>query len=131
MSQQEIVCMIVLLQLTIYFLAIGGFEAIKRTMQSFGGIIRKITLRPIEKYKERKRIEQQWQQYIELHKNELISELMKTAHQEMAEKRYQTEDVEDALAELSAKAGIAVQDIDGREERTWKDKTMDRFMRQV
>ena len=51
-----------------------------------------------------------------------MSELMKSAHQEMAGKQYKTEELGAAVTEFSAKfaqAGISVQDIDGQEERTW------------
>lgn len=140
MSQQEMVCLMVLAAvfcLVAFFLVCGGFEIIKEAMQSFGAIIWKITFWPVEKYRERKeivRIERQWQEYIELHKGELVSELMRSAHQEMVGEQYKTEVLGAAVAECSVKfaqAGISVQDIDGQEERTWQDKIMDRFMRRM
>ena len=88
MNQQEMVCLMVLAAvfcLAALFLIYGGFESIKEAMQSFGAVIWKITFWPVEKYREHKeivRIERQWQEYIELHKGELVSELMKSAHQE-------------------------------------------------
>lgn len=140
MNQQEMVCLMVLAAvfcLAALFLIYGGFESIKEAMQSFGAVIWKITFWPVEKYREHKeivRIERQWQEYIELHKGELVSELMKSAHQEMAGKQYKTEGLGAAVIEFFAKfaqAGISVQDIDGQEERTWQDKIMDRFMRRM
>lgn len=140
MSQQEMICLMVLAAvfcLVAFFLIRGGFEMVKEAMQSFGAIIRKITFWPLEKYRERKEIEraeQQWQEYIELHKGEIVSELMKSAHQEMVGEQYKTEVLGAAVAECSVKfaqAVISVQDIDRQEERTWKDKTMDRFMRKI
>ncbi|POP37800.1 hypothetical protein C3R19_13080 [Blautia producta] len=140
MNQQEMVCLMVLAAvfcLAALFLIYGGFESIKEAMQSFGAVIWKITFWPVEKYREHKeivRIERQWQEYIELHKGELVSELMKSAHQEMAGKQYKTEELGAAVIEFFAKfaqAGISVQDIDGQEERTWQDKIMDRFMRRM
>lgn len=140
MNQQEMVCLMVLAAvfcLAALFLIYGGFESIKEAMQSFGAVIWKITFWPVEKYREHKeivRIERQWQEYIELHKGELVSELMKSAHQEMAGKQYKNEGLGAAVIEFFAKfaqAGISVQDIDGQEERTWQDKIMDRFMRRM
>lgn len=140
MSQQEMVCLMVLAAvfcLAALFLIYGGFESIKEVMQSFGAIIWKITFWPVEKYREHKeimRIEQRWQEYIELHRGELVSELMRSAHQEMVGEQYKTEVLGAAVAECSVKlaqAGISVQDIDGQEERTWQDKIMDRFMRRM
>lgn len=140
MSQQEMVCLMVLAAvfcLAALFLIYGGFESIKEAMQSVGAIIWKITFWPVEKYREHKeivRIEQRWQEYIELHRGELVSELMRSAHQEMVGEQYKTEVLGAAVAECSVKfaqAGISVQDIDGQEERTWQDKIMDRFMRRM
>lgn len=140
MSQQEMVCLMVLAAvfcLVVLFLIRGGFELVKEAMQSFGAIIWKITFWPVEKYREHKeivRIEQRWQEYIELHRGELVSELMRSAHQEMVGEQYKTEVLGAAVAERSVKfaqAGISVQDIDGQEERTWQDKIMDRFMRRM
>ncbi len=140
MSQQEMVCLMALAAvfcLVAFFLIYGGFEIAKEAMQSFGAIIWKITFWPVEKYRERReivRIERQWMDYIESHRGELVSELMRSAHQEMVGEQYKTEVLGAAVAECSVKFaqnGISVQDIDGQEERTWQDKIMDRFMRKM
>lgn len=139
MSQQDMICLILaaVFWLIAFFLICGGFELVKEAMQSFGAIIWKITFWPVEKHREHKeimRIEQQWQEYIELHRGELVSELMRSAHQEMVGEQYKTEVLGAAVTEFSAKLkqeGISIQDIDGQEERTWQDKIMDRFMRRI
>lgn len=139
MSQQDMICLILVAVfcLIAFFLICGGFELVKEAMQSFGAIIWKIIFWPVEKHREHKeimRIEQQWQEYIELHRGELVSELMRSSHQEMVGEQYKTEVLGAAVTEFSAKLkqeGISVQDIDGQEERTWQDKIMDRFMRRI
>lgn len=140
MSQQEMMCLMALAAvfcLVAVFLIYGGFEAIKEAVERFGAIIRKIIFWPVEKYREHReivRIERQWMDYIESHRGGLVSELMRSAHQEMVGEQYKTEELGAAVTEWSAKfaqSGISVQDIDEQEERTWQDKVMDRFMQKM
>lgn len=137
MSHQETALMLVfmaILGLEALFLARGGFEMVKEAMQNIGAIIWEVISWPWRQwraYKDRKRIEQEWQEYIELHREELIAVLMKTAHQEMFGEKYTTEQALDGVAagaEMMRKAGYSTADIrEDKEERTWQDQIMGRF----
>lgn len=142
MSYQETVVMLVfmaILGLEALFLARGGFEIVKEAMRDIGAIIWKSISWPWRQwraYKDRKRIEQEWQKYIEPHRAELIDILMKTAHQEMFGEKYTTEQALDgaaAAAEMMKKTRFSSEDIqeNKEEERTWQDQIMGRFMRQM
>lgn len=142
MSYQETVIIFILIAifaLEALFLARGGFEIVKKAMQDIGAIIRATISWPWRQwraYKDRKRIEQEWQEYIEPHRAELIAILMKTAHQEMFGEKDTTEQALDgaaAAAEMMKKAGLSAEDIreNKEEERTWQDQIMGRFTRRI
>lgn len=141
MSYQETVVMFVLIAifgLETLFLARGGFEIVKEAMQDIGAIIWKSISWPWRQwraYKDRKRIEREWREYIEPHRAELIAILMKTAHQEMFGEKYTTEQALDGVAAgaaMARKAGYSTAVIrEDKEERTWQDQIMDRFTRRI
>lgn len=141
MSFEEIVFWVVII--TIFFLGTysllnGAFEVIKKICEYCGAIICKTILWPWKRWrihKNAKQTEQEWQKYIDLYRTEIITALMKTAHQEMFGERYTTEQVlagAAAGAEIMRKAGYSTEDIrEDKEERTWQDQIMGRFMRQI
>lgn len=142
MSYQETVIIFILIAifaLEALFFVRGGFEIVKEAMQDIGAIIWKSISWPWRQwraYKDRKRIEQEWQKYIEPHRAELIAVLMRTAHQEMFGEKDTTEQALDgaaAAAEMMKKTRFSSEDIweNKEEERTWQDQIMGRFMRRI
>lgn len=141
MSYQETALMFVfmaILGLEALFFARGGFEMVKKAMQNIGAIIWKSISWPWRQwrtYKDRKRIEQEWREYMNMRRAELIDALMKTAHQEMFGEKYTTEQALDGVAagaEMMKKVGYSAADIrEDKEERTWQNQIMDRFTRRI
>lgn len=117
------------------FLACGGFETIKEAMQAAGGEIWRMISWPWrlwENHKRKKWLEQQWMNYINQHKLEILDSLMKTASQEMKYKQFTTKEALEGIAEaaeMMRKDGISTEDIKtNEEERTWRENFMKRFM---
>lgn len=124
MSEQEIWLMFLSVVFCLIMFSFGGFELAKEAAEALGGIIWEILSWPVKKYRKYKavkRIEKQWQEYVVLHKGELVTELMK-----LVQEQYKTElPGKMECPDKTEQAGIA----EKQEERTWQDQIMDRFMR--
>lgn len=102
------------------FLACGGFETIKEAMQAAGGVIWNMISWPWRRYKQKKQIEQEWQQFMEERKGELAAQLMIMAQTEMfANQREWQQAEKSTVKEMKEQGG----------EKQWRDHIMDRFMR--
>lgn len=102
------------------FLACGGFETIKEAMQAAGGVIRNMISWPWRRYKQKKQIEQEWQQFMEERKGELAAQLMIMAQTEIfANQRERQQAEKSTVKEMEEQGG----------EKQWRDHIMDRFMR--
>lgn len=102
------------------FLACGGFETIKEAMQAAGGVIWNMISWPWRRYKQKKQIEQEWQQFMEERKGELAAQLMIMAQTEIFANQRERQQAEKST----------VKEIEERgEEKQWRDHIMDRFMR--
>lgn len=102
------------------FLACGGFETIKEAMQVAGGAIWNMISWPWRRHKQKKQIEQEWQQFMEEHKGELAAQLMIMAQTEIfANQRERQQAEKGAVKEMEEQGG----------EKQWRDHIMDRFMR--
>lgn len=102
------------------FLACGGFETIKEAMQVAGGAIWNMISWPWRRHKQKKQIEQEWQQFMEEHKGELAAQLMIMAQTEIfANQRERQQAEKDTVKEMEEQGG----------EKQWRDHIMDRFMR--
>lgn len=102
------------------FLACGGFETIKEAMQAAGGVIWNMISWPWRRYKQKKQIEQEWQQFMEERKGELAAQLMIMAQTEMfANQREWQQAEKSTVKEMEEQEG----------EKQWRDHIMDRFMR--
>lgn len=102
------------------FLACGGFETIKEAMQAAGGVIWNMISWPWRRYKQKKQIEQEWQQFMEERKGELAAQLMIMAQTEMfANQREWQQAEKNTVKEMEEQGG----------EKQWRDHIMDRFMR--
>ena len=102
------------------FLACGGFETIKEAMQAAGGAIWNMISWPWRRHKQKKQIEQEWQQFMEEHKGELAAQLMIMAQMEIfANQRERQQAEKGTVKEMEEQEG----------EKQWRDHIMDRFMR--
>ena len=102
------------------FLVCGGFETIKEAMQAAGGEIWRMISWPWRRHKQKKQIEQEWQQFMEERKGELAAQLMIMAQMEIFANQRERQQAEKST----------VKEIEERgEEKQWRDHIMDRFMR--
>lgn len=102
------------------FLACGGFETIKEAMQAAGGEIWRMISWPWRWHKQKKQIEQEWQQFMEERKGELAAQLMIMAQTEIfANQRERQQAEKSTVKEMEERGG----------EKQWRDHIMDRFMR--
>ena len=102
------------------FLACGGFETIKEAMQAAGGEIWRMISWPWRRHKQKKQIEQEWQQFMEERKGELAAQLMIMAQTEIfANQRERQQAEKGTVKEMEEQGG----------EKQWRDHIMDRFMR--
>lgn len=102
------------------FLACGGFETIKEAMQAAGGVIWNMISWPWRRRKQKKQIEQEWQQFMEERKGELAAQLMIMAQTEIfANQRERQKAEKSTVKEMEEQGG----------EKQWRDHIMDRFMR--
>lgn len=102
------------------FLACGGFETIKEAMQAAGGEIWRMISWPWRRHKQKKQIEQEWQQFMEERKGELAAQLMIMAQTEIfANQRERQQAEKGTVKEMEEQEG----------EKQWRDHIMNRFMR--
>lgn len=102
------------------FLACGGFETIKKAMQAAGGEIWRMISWPWRWHKQKKQIEQEWQQFMEERKGELAAQLMIMAQTEIFANQRERQQAEKSTVKEMEERG---------EEKQWRDHIMDRFMR--
>lgn len=97
----------------------GGFENIKEAMQAAGGAIWNMITWPWRWHKQKKQIEQEWQQFMEERKGELAAQLMIMVQTEIfADQRERQQAGKDAVEEMEEQEG-------GKQ---WKENFMKRFM---
>lgn len=123
MNYQEIEVLTVTLLIIMtegVFLACGGFETIKEAMQAAGGAIWNMISWPWRRHKQKKQIEQEWQQFMEERKGELAAQLMIMAQTEIFANQREWQQAEKSI----------VKEVEEQEgEKQWRDHIMDRFMR--
>lgn len=102
------------------FLACGGFETIKKAMQEAGGEIWRMISWPWRWHKQKKQIEQEWQQFMEERKGELAAQLMIMAQTEIFANQRERQQAEKSTVKEMEERG---------EEKQWRGHIMDRFMR--
>lgn len=123
MNYQEIEVLTVTLLIIMtegVFLACGGFETIKKAMQAAGGAIWRMISWPWRRHKQKKQIEQEWQQFMEERKGELAAQLMIMAQTEIFANQREWQQAEKSI----------VKEVEEQEgEKQWRDHIMDRFMR--
>ena len=101
------------------FLACGGFETIKEAMQEAGGEIWRMISWPWRRHKQKKQIEQEWQQFMEERKEELAAQLMIMAQVEIFANQGERKQAKKRTTE----------EMEGREVgKQWRENFMKRFM---
>ncbi len=123
MNYQEIEVLTVTLLIIMtegVFLACGGFETIKEAMQAAGGVIWNMISWPWRRHRQKKQIEQEWQQFMEERKEELAAQLMIMAQTEIFANQRERQQAEKSTVKEMEERG---------EEKQWRDHIMDRFMR--
>lgn len=123
MNYQEIEVLTVTLLIIMtegVFLACGGFETVKKAMQAAGGAIWRMISWPWRRHKQKKQIEQEWQQFMEERKGELAAQLMIMAQTEIFANQREWQQAEKSILK-------EVEEQEG--EKQWRDHIMDRFMR--
>ena len=123
MNYQEMEMLTVILLITVtegVFLACGGFETIKEAMQAAGGVIWNMISWPWRRHRQKKQIEQEWQQFMEERKEELAAQLMIMAQTEIFANQRERQQAEKSTVKEMEERG---------EEKQWRDHIMDRFMR--
>lgn len=101
------------------FLACGGFETIKEAMQEAGGEIWRMISWPWRRHKQKKQIEQEWQQFMEERKEELAAQLMIMAQVEIFANQGERKQAKKRTTE----------EMEGREGgKQWRENFMKRFM---
>ena len=101
------------------FLACGGFETIKEAMQAAGGEIWRMISWPWRRHKQKKQIEQEWQQFMEERKEELAAQLMIMAQVEIFANQGERKQAKKRTTE----------EMEGREGgKQWRENFMKRFM---
>lgn len=122
MNYQEIEVLTAVLLIIVMegvFLACGGFETIKTVMQAAGGAIWCMISWPWRRHKQKKQIEQEWQQFMEERKGELAAQLMIMAQTEIFANQREQQAEKNTVKEVEEQEG----------EKQWRDHIMDRFMR--
>ena len=123
MNYQEMEILTVILLITVtegVFLACGGFETIKKAMQTAGGAIWNMISWPWRRHKQKKQIEQEWQRFMEERKRELAAQLMIMAQTEIFANQRERQQAEKSTVKEMEERG---------EEKQWRGHIMDRFMR--
>lgn len=101
-----------------------GFDCIKDGMCDIGAVIHDIITAPVRHYRQKKLMEQmerEWENYLEKNRAKMVRNLMKEQ-----QRHFSTSIGEKALEEFAE-----YQCQQDKEERTWQDHIMDRFMRRI
>ena len=117
------------------FVIVVGFDCIKDGMCDIGAVIHDIITAPVRHYRQKKLMEQmerEWENYLEKNRAKMVRNLMQEQQRHFSMSIGEKHTVEEwgkaleEFAEYQCQAGQ--QD---KEERTWQDHIMDRFMRRI
>lgn len=113
--------------------AIGvGFDWIKDRICDIGAAIHDIITAPVRHYRQKKLMEREWENYLEKNRAKMVRNLMKEQQRHFSMSIGEKHTVEEwgkALEEFAKYQCQAGQQ--DKEERTWQDHIMDRFMRKI
>lgn len=109
-----------------------GFDCIKDGMCDIGAVIHDIITAPVRHYRQKKLMEQmkrEWENYLEKNRAKMVRNLMKEQQRHFSASIGEKHTVEEWGKALEEFAEYQCQQ--DKEERTWQDHIMDRFMRRI
>lgn len=112
-----------------------GYDWIEDRMCDIGTAIHDIITAPVRHYRQKKLIEQmerEWESYLEKNRAKMVRNLMKEQQRHFSasiEEKHTVEEWGKALEEFTERQYQEGQQ--DKEERTWQDHIMDRFMRRI
>lgn len=110
----------------------GGYDCIKDGMCDIGAVIHDIITAPVRHYRQKKLMEQmkrEWENYLEKNRAKMVRNLMKEQQRHFSTSIGEKHTVEEWGKALEEFAEYQCQQ--DKEERTWQDHIMDRFMRRI
>lgn len=112
-----------------------GYEWIEDRMCDIGAVLYEIVTAPVRHYRQKKLMEQmerEWESYLEKNRAKMVRNLMKEQQRHFSAsigEKHTAEEWGEALKEFADyQCQEGQQD---KEERTWQDHIMDRFMRKI
>lgn len=132
---QELIAIELAIVIVAVFLIGGGYDWTKDRLCDIGAVIHDIITAPVRHYRQKKLIEQmerEWEKYLEKNRGRMVRNLMKDQQRHFAGsigEKHTTEEWGKALEDFEEyQCQEGQQD---KEERTWQDHIMDRFMRRI
>lgn len=131
---QEMIAILTIVIAAVFVIGVG-FDCIKDGICDIGAVIHDIITAPVRHYRQKKLMEQmerEWENYLEKNRAKMVRNLMKEQQRHFSANIGEKHTVEEwgktleEFAEYQCQAGQ--QD---KEERTWQDNIMDRFMRKI
>lgn len=106
-----------------------GFDCIKDGMCDIGAVIHDIITALVRHYRQKKLMEREWENYLEKNRAKMVRNLMKEQQRHFSTSIGEKHTVEERGKALEEFAEYQCQQ--DKEERTWQDHIMDRFMRRI
>lgn len=128
---QEMIAILTII-IAAVFVIIVGFDCIKDGMCGIGAAIHDIITAPVRHYRQKKLIEQmerEWENYLEKNRAKMVRNLMKEQQRHFSASIGEKHTIEEWGKALEEFAEYQCQQ--DKEERTWQDHIMDRFMRKI
>lgn len=116
---------------TVFVIGVG-YDWIEDRMCDIGAVIHDIITAPVRHYRQKKLMEQmerEWEKYLEKNRAKMVRDLMREQQRHFSESIGEKHTVEEWGKALEEFAEHQCQQ--DKEERTWQDHIMDRFMRKI
>lgn len=131
---QEMIAILALVIVAVFVIVVG-FDCIKDGMCDIGAAIHDIIAAPARHYRQKKLMEQmerEWENYLEKNRAKMVKNLMKEQQRHFSTSIGEKHTVEEWGKALEEFAEYQCQEgQQDKEERTWQDHIMDRFMRKI
>lgn len=128
---QEMIAILAIAIVTAFMIG-AGFDWIKDRMCDIGAVIYDIITAPVRRYRQKKLMEQmerEWEKYLMKNRGAMVRNLMKEQQRHFSTNIGEKHTVEEWGKALEEFAEYQCQQ--DKEERTWQDHIMDRFMRKI
>jgi len=131
---QEMIAILVIAIVATFTIGVG-FDCIKDGMCNIGAVIYDIITAPVRHYRQKKLMEQmerEWEKYLIKNRGAMVRNLMKEQQRHFSTSIGEKHTVEEWGKALEEFAEYQCQEgQQDKEERTWQDHIMDRFMRRI